>query len=666
MTNQEAIDWTYQYYSGWQPLYKKNGDTTLYSTSQTHYSGVEGVFQNNWDPDVQLHYVVGGTYGSSDVNPVPHDYFAPYDFYVEKMAGANYNFIGYKGAAPDIQSIGYNLFNKNSALTDYWESAASTYTSTSGGSPASSSARLVSNTPDGSWVALKLPYKICLKSYEFIGPGTKSPKEGQIWGTADGTTWSHVHTFTGGVTDVKNNETVSGNTKYYSEYAFITTKITGADTTARISQWRVFGTREQGQSVLHDGQLTLTKNLNVPRIGPALDADDTPRRDRLVVEYNTSTNPTFEGAVRDTSGRGNDGVFYGGSSYDATEKALEFDGVSDTIRGTQNIGTGEKILTMAMWIKRTAAVNTYDYVCNIGTSTTGQMAGFTINSNKFNFTKYGAQTVSTTTINNGQWYHLVGVYKGGNWTTTNAEIYVDGVKETVTGGTTSVLNLTGNQITFGDSTLYDGTSDFHGSISQFKLYDTALTAEEVKTLYDMGRTGSVANPQPLHIAAPLYSPGTIVQVENTLKLDTFLSAGGASTVTLQDVPGMSVTIHPKFENSKFLVSFVANVSTSGHAYLRVKRTQDGVSTQIAQPAAAGNRGVGVSYVFYYNSAGLDCYNFEYLDPTPLTSRSPITYQLQGYTFHSSYYFTINRGYVDTDNQYQGRASSTISVKEICH
>ena len=47
------------------------------------------------------------------------------------------------------------------------------------------------------------------------------------------------------------------------------------------------------------------------------------------------------------------------------------------------------------------------------------------------------------------------------------------------------------------------TAVFDGSISNFKLYDTALTAEEVKTLYDMGRTGSVANPQPLHIAAPL-------------------------------------------------------------------------------------------------------------------------------------------------------------------
>jgi hypothetical protein len=32
-----------------------------------------------------------------------------------------------------------------------------------------------------------------------------------------------------------------------------------------------------------------------------------------------------------------------------------------------------------------------------------------------------------------------------------------------------------------------GGNPFKGSMSQFKLYDTALTAEEVKTLYDMGR-----------------------------------------------------------------------------------------------------------------------------------------------------------------------------------
>jgi len=120
------------------------------------------------------------------------------------------------------------------------------------------------------------------------------------------------------------------NDTFYDEYTLVVTKTTGA-TVWNASELRYFGTREQGQSVLHDGQLTLTKSLNVPRIGPALDADDTPRRDRLVVEYNTSTNPTFEGAVRDTSGRGNDGMFYGGAYYDANEKALKFDGTDDYI-----------------------------------------------------------------------------------------------------------------------------------------------------------------------------------------------------------------------------------------------------------------------------------------------------------------------------------------------
>jgi hypothetical protein len=339
----------------------------------------------------------------------------------------------------------------------------------------------------GEWIQLEAPYPIKL-SHVMVNEGAsigRGPAAGYILGSNNGVEWNVITNFTGKTyTDYQFTAIKASATSAFRYFRMVVTNVTGG-TMVDITEIKFFGTREQGQSVLHDGQLTLTKNLTVPRIGPALDADDTPRRDRLVVEYNTSTNPTFEGAVRDTSGRGNDGVFYN-ASYSA-EKALEFDGVSDTIRGTQNIGTGEKILTMAMWIKRIAAVNTYDYVCNIGTSASGQMAGFTINSNKFNFTKYGAQTASTTIIKNGQWYHLVGVYKGGNWTTTNAEIYVDGVKETVTGGTTSVLNLTGNQITFGDSTLYDGTSDFHGSISNFKLYDTALTAEEVKTLYQMGR-----------------------------------------------------------------------------------------------------------------------------------------------------------------------------------
>jgi hypothetical protein len=392
----------------------------------------------------------------------------------------------------------YNAFDKNvpyNTATNQWVSQAGTYDGASPNSfPVTSGNTVLFNGTLGSWIQLEMPYKIILKemrSFIRVNRNYEHPTSGILYGSNDGgNTYERVYTFDNvEVSRVLSQPVVHrvNLTKAYSTFAFQITKLYGVRTFTNLGELKFFGTREQGASTLHNGELTLTRNLTVPRIGPALDADDTPRRDRLVVEYNTSTNPTENGVVKDTSGRGLDGRMVNGSYYDATEKALVFDGTDDTIRGTQNIGTGEKVLTMAMWIKRSAAVNTYDYVCTIGTSTSSQMAGFAINSNKFNFTKYGAQTLSTTTINNGQWYHVVGVYKGGNWDTTNTEIYVNGVKETITGGTTSALNLTGNQITFGDSTVYDGTSSFNGSISNFKLYDVAITADEVKRLYDMGR-----------------------------------------------------------------------------------------------------------------------------------------------------------------------------------
>jgi len=287
-----------------------------------------------------------------------------------------------------------------------------------------------------------------------------------------------------------------------------------------------------------------------------------------VVEYNTSTNPTENGVVKDTSGNGAHGRLFNGAYYDPTKKALVFDGTDDTIRGTQNIGTGEKVLTMAMWIKRSAAVNTYDYVCTIGTSTSSQMAGFAINSNKFNFTKYGAQTLSTTTINNGQWYHVVGVYKGGNWDTTNTEIYVNGVKETITGGTTSALNLTGNQITFGDSTVYDGTSSFNGSISNFKLYDVAITADEVKRLYDMGRCDEghhVVNFSKTRVGIGL-GDGEAPRAELDVRGSAFASKyfGGLTTFLTGDYTSTAITSFTSAGQTIAMIEYTFDVPQEYH------------------------------------------------------------------------------------------------------
>jgi hypothetical protein len=400
---------------------------------------------------------------------------------------------------------------------------------------------LADNTPSGAWLKIEMPYKIKLNSFSFV-TGTRNysietfPENFQIWASNNGTEWNQIYSVSGfGNPPNETGGTIWGHTNvnsqtYYSMYAMVITKLymVGSNTRAFVSipRWKLFGYREQvtKQSVLHDGQLTLTKNLTVPRIGPALDADDTPRRDRLVVEYNTSTNPTFEGAVRDTSGRGNDGVFVGTATYDANEKAFTFPGSGMNTIQKYNLGPdlkGNQQLTVSLWFKPNLDEDQNLFGILPGDRDEG---GSPSTENKV----FGVRTESDATDYNllfyywnsdyrynvpeldsprGKWFHLVvmnvGGTKTGSGTTfdrgdpSNRRLFLNGVElftpssttfaQAVTGDT-NLLDLDPNsRLIIGARYANNGELPLDGSISQFKLYDTALTAEEVKTLYDMGR-----------------------------------------------------------------------------------------------------------------------------------------------------------------------------------
>jgi len=317
--------------------------------------------------------------------------------------------------------------------------------------------------------------------------------------------------------------------------------------------------------------LTLTKNLDVPRIGPPLDADDTPRRGRLVVEYNTSTNPTFDGVVRDTSGRGNDGVFYNGAYYDATEKALEFDGTDDSIDGKLN-NSGDFDFTTSFWVRRdgggSGGASAFFF---LGNEVAGQGIGIdAYDAGSLYLYTYGGHNIldsnGTLRFREGNWVHVVASRKMGTPTDgLTFKFYVNG--QDVTSDFT-FGNGSGNALTLPSNAPYqlgyrtDGTNKtFHmnGKISNFKLYDTVLTAQEVKTLYDMGRTGSVANPQPLHIAAPLYAPGMICQVGIVPfpRVNKTISNGTTETLT-------TFNFKPKFANSRLFFTLTIYVQTANN------------------------------------------------------------------------------------------------------
>jgi hypothetical protein len=513
----------------------------------------------------------------------------------------------FKASASSEHSYGtFKSWNVFSRSTDYdndiWVSGDSDWSSTDG--TPTLLHYLADNTPGGAWLKIEMPYNIKLKSFSFVtgdrGYSTECfPENFEIWASNNGVEWYQIYSVSGfGNPPNESGGTTWGHTnvgsqKGYSKYAMVITKLymvgTETRTFASIPRWKLFGTREQRQSVLHDGQLTLTKNLDVPRIGPPLDADDTPRRDRLVVEYNTSTNPTFEGAVRDTSGRGNDGVFVNQTHYDATEKALVFDGSDDRILTRLQNPSGESLFSGSLWYKPTGAGGQEGFVW-IGTHASGKAFIFKYNTPNFEFSFYGNDAIFNYTLNAGTWYHLAFAYSGGT-ASSGRRIWVNGGEIAYTSGASSTaLNLDANaQLMIGDRT--DNGADLYGSISNFKLYDCALTAQEVKTLYDMGRNGSVANPQPLHIAAPLYAPGSIVQVQyastpfnNTVRQTI---TGGELSDAANEIDYLEMNFKPKFANSSILLTAMISVSYGHVASFGFKEDGNVVRTQADNSNATG-------------------------------------------------------------------------------
>jgi hypothetical protein len=184
---------------------------------------------------------------------------------------------------------GWKAFNKIFTGGEGWMTGGDPDTYTQGtGLP--NSATAVFNGKQGEWLHIELPYKIRLKKTTILqrtsSDHSRPTGSFTIWGSNDTFNWDEIITGTHTRT-VADNETTGDpinrdidTSKFYSSYAFQIHNIIvtgGNEDMGHVAEWKLFGYREQvtKQSVLHDGQLTLTKSLTVPRIGPALDADDT-------------------------------------------------------------------------------------------------------------------------------------------------------------------------------------------------------------------------------------------------------------------------------------------------------------------------------------------------------------------------------------------------------
>lgn len=188
--------------------------------------------------------------------------------------------------------------------------------------------------------------------------------------------------------------------------------------------------------------------------------------------------------VGDFSGSGNFGTStgtYATSGY--IGGARKFNGAGDYIDLGGNNILGSNPFTLAAWIN-TETVSKYSGAITIGNSAAGQSAYigtvFTANSggtsNSIGGGFYGVNYGSgVTTLN--KWVHLAMSFSGGAGGQVN--IYVDGVNKISATSTPNLGNATKKIGRIGTDTTYD----FAGLIDDARIYNRALSAAEISTIY---------------------------------------------------------------------------------------------------------------------------------------------------------------------------------------
>jgi hypothetical protein len=181
----------------------------------------------------------------------------------------------------------------------------------------------------------------------------------------------------------------------------------------------------------------------------------------------------------DLSGNGNNGTLVNGVGYSSDNLgSLVFDGVDDFVNcGGINFTSGTSI-TVEVWVKPNSSQNTFADILDYNHSSTG---GFVIQqngnaTNQYYFAYWNGSNfdvTSTITLNSNSFNHLVFVKSG-----TSTIGYLNSVN---TIQYTGSLNINGSGRVLHIGRFVAGAGrEFNGSISQTKIYNRALTPQEIQ------------------------------------------------------------------------------------------------------------------------------------------------------------------------------------------
>lgn len=196
----------------------------------------------------------------------------------------------------------------------------------------------------------------------------------------------------------------------------------------------------------------------------------------------------FNGNANDESSNGNNGIVNGAiltsDRFGIPNSAYDFDGNSNiTVSSNQNFDLVDG-LSLVTWIKpETVTPNNQMGIAGKGNMQVRNYDLFIIQNSKIRWTVEGLSTPyveGSTSLQTGQWYLVVGVYEKDQ----SLKIYIDGVLDAQVSSTGSPLPSTsgfaiGCQ---GSNSCNSNSVPFDGKIDDIRVYNRALTADEVSIL----------------------------------------------------------------------------------------------------------------------------------------------------------------------------------------
>lgn len=191
------------------------------------------------------------------------------------------------------------------------------------------------------------------------------------------------------------------------------------------------------------------------------------------------------GTAKDVSGNNNHGALTNNPmrTLGKMGQALSFDGVNDYVDAGNGASLTVTDLTVSFWFKPTTTFDSstgrkdllakylsywviLNYPANNGTIALAVNGGNSVNSTQTSWTA-------------GRWYHFVGTISG-----TTGTMYIDGT-QSATGGLGSPPSAQSYTLQFGGNTTAGTYGGF--TMDDVRIYNRALSASEVKQLYNLAR-----------------------------------------------------------------------------------------------------------------------------------------------------------------------------------